>query len=202
MLNLIDWFRGGAPIKEELAAWCWAPTERRCWERLQRSPPEPQKMFQWNDKREREKKSGWEVVCIMVITWHTTAVYWRNLNYIHRSNPESSHRIAVNLETRCWKRCNSVGECYSAGESDRHQLQIGSPDCAFFFFLFFFTPSWTFIIEYLPVTSIFVYVFFHITAGQHTDNTVTIHQRPCRPVFSAYSEEQCRLTNRTSLHFL
>ena len=93
---------------------------------------------EWQE-RER-KKSGWEVVCIMVITWHTTAVYWRNLNYIHRSNPESSHRIAVNLETRCWKRCNSVGECYSAGESDRHQLQIGSPDCAFFFLFFFFYP--------------------------------------------------------------
>lgn len=139
MLNLIDWFRGGAPIKEELAAWCWAPTERGCWERLQRSPPEPQKMFQWNDKR-KKKKSGWEVVCVMVITRHTTAVYWRNLNYIHRSNPESSHRIAVNLETRCWERFNSVGECYSAGESDRHQLQIGSPDCAFFLFFFLFYP--------------------------------------------------------------
>ena len=140
MLNLIDWFRGGAPIKEELAAWCWALTERGCWERLQRSPLEPQKMFQWDDKRERERerKKKW---------WRSGLHYGHHQAHgrciltkrkLHtQEHPESSHRIAVNLETRCWERFNSVGECYSAGESDRHQLQIGSPDVLFFFFFFY-----------------------------------------------------------------
>lgn len=30
MLNLIDWFRGGAPIKEEPTAWCFPLTESGC----------------------------------------------------------------------------------------------------------------------------------------------------------------------------
>ena len=39
----------------------------------------------WQEREREKKKSGREVVCIMVITRHTAAVYWRNVNYIHRN---------------------------------------------------------------------------------------------------------------------
>ena len=135
----------------------------------------------------------------MVITRHTAAVYWRNVNYIHRNIQSPLTELQLTLRQGAERDLTQWVNVTLQGRVTDISYKQDRLMC--FFFFFSFTLLWTFIIEYLPVTSVFVYVFFHITAGQHTDTTVTIHQRPRRPVFSAFSEEQYCLTNRTSLYF-